>query len=308
MRFGYALSTRKPQFLYHSVLLRPQGTQLQREHGTVETIVVMHGLLGCAKNFMSVVKMLQKLTGEPDIVVLDLVSHGRSAELGDLQLHYRSMGEDVLYTLQRLNLDKSAVHLIGHSMGGKVAAAACLLSEARGIDVRSATILDISPIEYTEEEFESVFGALDFLEESHEGIAEGRVKTKKDLSQMIDTRFEDKSFGMFLNSNILVDENNDLKWRFSVPGIAQSRKDILGWPFEPEETFEKPLLLLKGGDSSFVKTAHLERIKPHFPLYTLQSLKGAGHWLHAEKPEETAQRIGDFIGAARDWHTANRDK
>lgn len=308
MRFGYALSTRKPQFLYHSVLLRPQGTQLQREHGTAETIVVIHGLLGSAKNFMSVVKMLQKLTGEPDIVVLDLVSHGRSAELGDLQLHYRSMGEDVLYTLQRLNLDKSAVHLIGHSMGGKVAAAACLLSEARGIDVRSATILDISPIEYTEEEFESVFGALDFLEESHEGIAEGRVKTKKDLSQMVDTRFEDKSFGMFLNSNILVDENNDLKWRFSVPGIAQSRKDILGWPFEPEETFEKPLLLLKGGDSSFVKTAHLERIKPQFPLYTLQSLKGAGHWLHAEKPEETAQRIGDFIGAARDWHTANRDK
>lgn len=288
-----AFASSKAYFLYHNALQAAEGPG-------DETIVMMHGLLGEAKNFMTVAKLLQKKT-KADVIVFDLRSHGRSSVYGDLELEYREMAEDVLFSIMRLGLDKTPVHLIGHSLGGKVAAATSLLSEKRGVDIRSLTLLDISPVEYSEDEFDEVFETLDFLEETHEGMKAGM--NKKDMAKLIDDKFEDKSFSMFLQSNLVLDErSSNVQWKFSVPGIAQSRENILKWPFGPTEKFERPILLVKGGDSPFVKSAHLERIKQHFPLYTLQSEKGAGHWLHAEKPEETAERIGQFMVAANDWN------
>ena len=290
------MSLRPAYLLANTALMRPES-----QPGNGETIVMMHGLLGNARNIMSIAKLLQKTT-KADIVVFDLPSHGQSRVLGDLELEYREMAEDIIFSMKRLGLDKRPVHLIGHSMGGKVAAATSLLSERRGVDVRSATILDISPIEYSADEFDEVFKALDFLEETH-GDMEAGLINKGDVTKLIDSNFDDKGFSLFLQSNLVVCERTkNIQWKFSVPGIVQSRENILKWPFESTESFERPILIYKGGDSHFVKTSHLERVRQNFPLFTLQSLKGAGHWLHAEKPEETAEKIAEFIAAAQIWH------
>jgi esterase len=65
------------------------------------------------------------------------------------------------------------------------------------------------------------------------------------------------------------------------------------------------VLLLKGGDSSFVRSAHLDSVKLQFPLFSLQVVKDAGHWLHAEKPAKTVEMIVQFIRDARAWHDDN---
>ena len=62
------------------------------------------------------------------------------------------------------------------------------------------------------------------------------------------------------------------------------------------------MLLLKGGDSSLVKSVHLDSVQRQFPLFSLQVVKGAGHWLHVEKPAETVEKIVQFIRDARAWH------
>ena len=284
----------RAHFLYHSVIMASQPSS-----SPSSTIVLMHGLLGNAKNFQTLVKLLHKeLRGEIDIVVLDLRSHGRTKVLGDLELDYEGMGKDVLHTCKQLNLEK--VHLIGHSMGGKVTAAACLAQQS-DIDILSATILDISPVEYSQDdEFKDVVHAIDFLETATEGMTE--ATSKKDMMKSIDQAFDDEAFRMFLGSN-LVESEGTLQWKFSVPSISQSRQSVLEWDLEG--SFDRPLLLLKGGDSHFVKTSHLETIKQQFPLYNIASIKGAGHWLHAEKPDETATAIGNFLRAATNWHKDN---
>ena len=293
------LSTRAPQYLYHSVMMAPTPSAIPSE-----TIVMMHGLLGNAKNFQSIVKLLQsKLETPHDIVVFDLRSHGRSKALGDLSFDYKDMADDVLHTCGKLKLSK--VHLIGHSMGGKVAAAACLAQQS-DISILSASILDISPIEYTEEDFHNVLDTIDFLENATKSMTEST--SKKDMTRLIEESFDDQQLRMFLGSNLVENKDKEKKgrgveWRFSIPGIVRSRSSLLAWDFGSEHPpFRCPLLLLKGSESSLVKASHLEHIKQHFPLYSLQSIKGAGHWLHADKPEETAIALANFLKAAREWH------
>jgi esterase len=57
-------------------------------------------------------------------------------------------------------------------------------------------------------------------------------------------------------------------------------------------------LILKAGKSDFVKTKHVDAIKRLFPVYTLATLRDCGHWLHAEKPLETADAVHRFITLA----------
>ena len=32
-----------------------------------------------------------------------------------------------------------------------------------------------------------------------------------------------------------------------------------------------------------------------FPSFTMATQRGAGHWLHAEKPEETTDKVSQFF-------------
>ena len=113
--------TSSPRFLYHSALL----SNLVPEHRK-PPVVLIHGLLGSSRNFHAFAKTLYNdLQGRHDIVVLDLVCHGRSAALGSVlgtalgselgtdlgsdfsdntlgypPLTYDLMAEDVRHTLQ----------------------------------------------------------------------------------------------------------------------------------------------------------------------------------------------------------------
>ena len=146
-----------------------------------------------------------------DVICIDLRNHGRtSAGYGSLPMDYPLMADDVRHTLAHLGMKSGMksgtesgmktglgrVHLVGHSMGGKVAAALALaLSAEQGLDASSSsrsdagrasssggasasatasgistsslellslTIMDISPVDYTNEAaFVGVFSTLD---------------------------------------------------------------------------------------------------------------------------------------------------
>jgi pimeloyl-ACP methyl ester carboxylesterase len=371
------VSSSKPQFLFHSVMLSPLPPPDTAEGR--ETIVIMHGLLGSAKNFHNVAKLLQKAIPSVDIVVFDLRSHGRSfANLGDLHFDYNLMAADVIHSLQKLKLhDNCPLHVVGHSMGGKVAAATCLLSQRDhpAIDIRSVALLDISPVQYSADEFTDVLAALDFLEGTvgidrqgsgdsdgdGGGATHGRrlLLPREEVVAGIGRAFpeaRDEAFRLFLQSNLVqvaikkekeeqqqqqegrrkvkgdsTGSTGAWSWRFSVPGISRSRRALLDWPLlsssssssasasaspsgegdntqqpqqpqQPQQQFRRPVLLLKGGDSSLVKSVHLDSVQRQFPLFSLQVVKGAGHWLHVEKPAETVEKIVQFIRDARAWH------
>jgi esterase len=286
------------KFLYHNVLSSKIPSQKP-------PIVCCHGLLGRKENMRSFCKSLyNKLGEEYDLIAVDLRCHGGSRDM-DLEgngFDYKALASDLIFTLEKLNIKKA--HFVGHSMGGKAIAAAALLSTTGGLagkmDIYSSTIMDISPIRYSEENFKNVLQTLDFLEMN---CVTEAISKKQYIEDVINEHFEDQNVRLFLQSSLIEEEDN-VCWRFDIQGILQSRDAILDWPFDYNNEslkWEKPVLLLKGANSDFIKTSHLPQVGQQFPLYTLQSIGDAGHDIHAEQVEATTDAVSSFIIKAEEY-------
>ena len=106
--------------------------------GQGDSLVLLHGLFGAARNFGVVQRQLAQ---RQRVIALDLRNHGASPHDGDMR--YATMAADVLETLDRLSALPAT--LLGHSMGGKVAMQAALMHQ----DLTARLIVaDIAPVGY----------------------------------------------------------------------------------------------------------------------------------------------------------------
>ena len=93
------------------------ATRLHGESiGSGPPLVMLHGLFGSLDNFGAVAK---RLAEDFTVLRLDLPAHGRSSSLP--ALNFATMAEAVLDALSAEGID--SCHLLGHSLGGKVAMA-----------------------------------------------------------------------------------------------------------------------------------------------------------------------------------------
>ena len=85
-----------------------------RTVGTGKPLIVLHGLFGSGDNWITVGKALSI---DFQVYLVDLRNHGHSPHSHDFS--YKTMEEDLLVLIDLENLNKP--HILGHSMGGKVA-------------------------------------------------------------------------------------------------------------------------------------------------------------------------------------------
>lgn len=285
------------------IILSPTSTASSVTQSPIVPVVILHGLLGSSKNFQSWAKLLQaKLSHPTHMILLDLRNHGLSPHHQDMS--YEAMADDVLATVSKLGV--STCHLVGHSMGGKVAA---MCTDRRHhhegqLRIRSLSMLDICPTAYSREEF----SFLDKSFRSLEAIAQHwhQYSTKAQIyDALVVKEFPDPAFSRFILSNIVRNEEaggSPWKWVFNFDAIRLNHDNILDFPSELHnpttplglsDTF--PTFIMKGARSSFVKSSHLTKIKALFPSYSMATIAAAGHWLHVEQPEDTTNRMAQFI-------------
>ena len=77
-----------------------------------------------------------------------------------------------------------------------------------------------------------------------------------------------------------INNNND-------NGAQQNDKYNISYPGD--------VLVVHGGQSRFVRTVHLPAIQAYFPNHLITTIRGAGHWLHAEKPEDIISLLQQYL-------------
>lgn len=85
-------------------------------------IVIMHGLLGCKRNWRSIARALNN-RGFGRVYCVDARNHGASPWSNEM--NYKFLAEDLLTFIT--DLKSPNVSLIGHSMGGKAVMTAALM-------------------------------------------------------------------------------------------------------------------------------------------------------------------------------------
>lgn len=59
--------------------------------------------------------------------------------------------------------------------------------------------------------------------------------------------------------------------------------------------WEHPALFIPGGNSPYVTEAYRDALLAQFPLARAHVIAGAGHWVHAEKPEAVLRAIRRYL-------------
>jgi pimeloyl-ACP methyl ester carboxylesterase len=54
-------------------------------------------------------------------------------------------------------------------------------------------------------------------------------------------------------------------------------------------------LFIRGSESSYVSDEDLELLEEHFLHMDHHTIQGAGHWLHAQAPDEFFEVTADFL-------------
>jgi pimeloyl-ACP methyl ester carboxylesterase len=100
----------------------------------------------------------------------------------------------------------------------------------------------------------------------------------------------------FLLQN-LVAENGVFSWRINLAALADRMDEITGFPTADfgAGRFDKPTLFVAGERSDYVRASHHDEIHRLFPNARIETIAGAGHWLHAEQPDRFVDIVLGFL-------------
>jgi pimeloyl-ACP methyl ester carboxylesterase len=238
----------------------------ERHFGSGEPLIILHGLFGQSDNWTSIAR---KLGEHFTVYTLDLRNHGQSGH--DNVMNYDVMADDLLETIEYLGIQK--MHLIGHSMGGKVAMLFALKYPER---LEKLIIADIGPRFYKPHHQKILQG----LNQLDLDLLTSRVDAENELSQLI----PDAGTRQFLLKNLYRNNEGGFSWRFNLPVITEEI-DHIGEQL-PSGICKTSTLFFHGGKSDYIIQSDYSEILNYFPNAEFQIMQGAGHWLHAENPNE----------------------
>lgn len=242
--------------------------------------VFLHGLLGRGKNFNAIAKNL----GEGvQTLLLDLPNHGSSYWTDTFD--YRQMADLAAEAVADYAAGEPVV-VMGHSMGGKIA---MLLALRHPELVSKLVVIDIAPGE-SKGSFEVL---LDSMLALPIDTYTSRGQADADLAQAVPT----PAVRAFLLQNLRMSKEGN-RWEPNLTMLRAYLPQIMGWP-GAEQQYSGPVLWIAGGDSPYVSEADFEPMRALFPRVRRCVVKGAGHWVHSEKPQETIYLLKGFLESHR---------
>ena len=259
---------------------------LQAEaYGEGIDLILLHGLFGSKENLRS---LGRQLSTHYRIHALDLRNHGQSFHADSM--NYMIMANDVFKYMHKNNINQA--HVMGHSMGGKVAMQMALMLPEK---IHSLMVMDIAPVDYTEygtvNRHDNILNGLQALEKQ-------KITSRSEADRILMPYVKNDIERSFLLKNIRRKEDKTLYLRLNIKAIVCSYNAIQAAP--SGNPFKKPVLFIKGEESDYICREYKEKTIDLFPEAKLKIIPGTGHWIHAEKPLEIADMALEFLSVVKD--------
>ena len=240
-------------------------------------LLILHGLFGSSRNWQS---LARRYAEHFDVVCVDLRNHGQSFHAETM--NYPVMAEDVARLAAALDLVD--LRMIGHSMGGKVAMT--LVHDQPGL-IERLVVADIAPVEYTHE-YDDLLNAVLALDLA-------QFDSRAAIDNALAAAIPDQGLRAFLLHNLARD-GEAWQWRVNWAAIRRQIGELTGFDsFAADWHSGLSVQFLRGSDSDYVNGATFETIRRHFPAAQIDTVSEAGHWLHAERPNEFMRLSLDFL-------------
>ncbi|XP_063699766.1 sn-1-specific diacylglycerol lipase ABHD11-like [Culicoides brevitarsis] len=260
---------------------------------TNNPMIVMHGLFGAKGNWNSLCKAMHAKTNPSKrIISVDARNHGESPHTPTHS--YELMAEDIVELLRTLEIKKAI--LVGHSMGGRCMAYVALKYPHL---VEKLIVVDITPVPglklgTSQTDIPFFLQAMKSIKiPADQTIHQGRKFADAELSKII----AEKSLRDFLITNLMKeDSDGEFRWRINIEALEQNfESSIMNFPPVDGLRYEGKTLFIGGEMSDYIKKQDFPKIQELFPNSELTYVKGAGHWVHSQKPNEFLELVLNFI-------------
>lgn len=246
------------------------------QQGQGPNVILIHGLFGSLENLNVIAKPLSEYF---TVTNVDLRNHGLSPHSEEMD--YFIMANDIVNLMTALNIPNA--HIIGHSMGGKVAMELAL---TRPEYVNKLVVLDIAPISYLPRHTD-ILTALNL-------VTKEKITQRKQADLIMQPYIKEIGVRQFLLKSLFKNEAQMFDWRFNLSVISKKYSTIIANINENNSCLCETLFI-KGNDSDYILAEHQSAINKQFKHVKAKIIHGAGHWLHVQKPQAVNKIILDFL-------------
>jgi esterase len=259
-----------------------------RKFGDGPPLIILHGLYGSSDNWVTIAKQL----GDSFTVYLpDQRNHGQSphSEIHD----YDSMRDDLHELVTDLKLKK--FFLAGHSMGGKTAIAYAVKWPGM---INGLVVADISPFSGEKTKLPVYNQHLTILK-TILSINISSIRSRGEAESLLLDKISSEKIRAIILKNLQRNAGDRFSWKMN-PGSLYRNIDNIMAGIDLSEGFSEPVtgfpvLFLKGSNSDYISSSDMDQIKKVLPTAELIEIKGAGHWIHADKPDEVIKWIRKIL-------------
>jgi esterase len=234
--------------------------------GAGQPLLILHGLFGMLDNWMTLGK---RYAEHFEVYLIDQRNHGKSKHCDEFS--YAEMADDLMEFIDDHHLRGSL--MLGHSMGGKTLIE---FANDHAYFIDKMVIADIGPKVYITRHKE-IIEAMDQLDLRN-------LKSRKDAEEALKKSIPNLAIRQFLLKNLYWENKEKLAWKFNLNAIKQNFDEVL--TDMSHYQINVPTLFLKGGNSDYILPEDEGLILERFPNSQIISIPNAGHWLHAEQPNE----------------------
>jgi len=243
-------------------------------------VLFLHGLLGSSSNWLRIGQAVADASYR--VWLLDLRNHGRSPCLSPHT--YEAMVSDVLAFLDEWGV--GPCHVVGHSMGGKVAMMALSMAPDRWT---SATILDILPLSYPPYH-QDLLAVMQRM--THSDGA-----TRSDAKRFLLQHGVSDLLADFVLKNWVRDADERYHWGIGLSSIVAGYHGLMRAPDLPRQS-EHPVQWVMGGRSDYTHPDMIPLVNRFFPRSELMVIPDVGHWIGWEAPDSCVAAILGSIARA----------
>ncbi|WP_420576561.1 alpha/beta fold hydrolase [Ekhidna sp.] len=247
-----------------------------RTLGEGEPLIIMHGVFGSSDNWQTLGKVFAE---KFKVYLVDLRNHGNSPHSDEFD--YDVMVKDVVELMDDEGLTKA--HILGHSMGGKVA---MHLATQHPDNVDKLIVVDIAP-KYYPPHHQQIF-------EGFHSVDLENLENRKDADEQMAKVISNFGVRQFILKNLDRKKDGSFGWKLNVNAIERAVENV-GEGLEGDVSFDGTTLFIAGSKSDYITDEDHDLIREHFPKALIASVKDAGHWVHAEKPNELGKMVMEFL-------------
>ncbi|HEV7348140.1 alpha/beta fold hydrolase [Telluribacter sp.] len=244
---------------------------------TGQPLLILHGLFGSLDNWLSLSKTMADQGYS--VYLIDQRNHGRSGHHEDFS--YEHMAADLKAFLEEHQLSNPI--LLGHSMGGKTVMQYAVTYPGT---FDKLVVVDMAPKAYPVHHGEILKG----LNTIPLNELEGRNQADELFAQ------HEPNLGVrqFLLKNLYRTDDDTFAWRFNLPVLTRDIENV-GVAVSASGPISAPTLFMRGAKSDYVLDSDWEAIQKIFPNAVLDTIAGAGHWIHAEQPKAFMESLVKFM-------------